>query len=287
MPRNSQGYIRPRLWLEVFLWLNVAGLVPDIYLAHSMNQFRRPQEYLPLYFSLAAPPLLLIGLAGWLLWGRVMLWRVLGELVGWAAILVGVLGLIFHLESRFFQELTLASLVYSAPFAAPLAYTALGLMLIMNRRVDPDSEEWPRWVLLFALGGFVGNFVFSLADHASNGFFHATEWIPVISSGLAVGFLLVPFLMTVRRGYLAICAAVMLLQGAVGVLGFYHHFSASWHGPANSLFGNLISGAPVLAPLRFADVMLLALLGLWVLWQHVPAEMGEQSERAITAPSTH
>src|SRR5215471_17950843 len=122
MPRNSQWYRRPQLWLEVFLWLNVAGLVPDIYLAHSMNQFRRPQEYLPLYF----------GLAAWLLAGRVTLWRALGELVGWAAIVVGVVGLIFHLESRFFQELTLASLVYSAPFAAPLAYTALGLMLIMN-----------------------------------------------------------------------------------------------------------------------------------------------------------
>ncbi|HEY7158941.1 MAG TPA: hypothetical protein VH575_33660 [Gemmataceae bacterium] len=287
MARNSQWYLRPQLGLEVFLWLNVAGLVPDIYLAHSMNHFRRPQEYLPLYFSLTAPLLLLIGLAAWQVWGRVTLWRVLGQLVGWTAIVIGVFGLIFHLESRFFQELTLASLVYSAPFAAPLAYTALGLMLLMNRLVDPDSEEWPRWVLLFALGGFAGNFVFSLADHASNGFFHATEWIPVVSSGLAVGFLLVPFLMAVGRRYLAICAAVMLLQGAVGVLGFCYHFSASWHGPANSLFGNLVSGAPVLAPLLFADVMLLALLGLWVLRQHVPAEIGERTERAVTAPSAH
>ena len=56
-----------------------------------------------------------------------------------------VAGLLWHLEGRFFRELTLESLVYTAPFAAPLAYTGLGLLLIMNRMVDPESPEWPRW----------------------------------------------------------------------------------------------------------------------------------------------
>lgn len=284
MARSDSWYLRPQLWLEAYLWLNLAGLAPDIYLAHSMNHFRQPQEYLPLYFSLTAPLLLLAGIIAWQGWGYVRWWRVLGHVVGWASVGIGVLGMILHLESRFFRELTLASLVYSAPFAAPLAYTALGLMLIMNRLVNPESEEWPRWLLLFALGGYAGNFVFSLADHASNGFFHATEWIPVFASGLAVGFLLVPFLTRITRQYLLICAAVMLAQGVVGVLGFYYHLAADWHGPANSLFGNLVSGAPVLAPLLFADVMVLALLGVWTLREHVPAE--ETSEQAVKAPST-
>jgi hypothetical protein len=283
MARSDKWYLRPQLGLEVFLWLNLAGLTPDIYLAHSINHFRLPQEYLPLYFSLSAPLVLLAGIIAWQGWGCVRLWRVLGHVIGWASVGIGVLGMILHLESRFFRELTLASLVYSAPFAAPLAYTALGLMLIMNRLVDPESEEWPRWLLQFALGGYIGNFVFSLADHASNGFFHATEWIPVAASGLAVGFLLVPFLVRITRQYLLICAAVMLAQGVVGVLGFYFHLAADWHGPANSLFGNLVSGAPVLAPLLFADVMVLALLGLWTLREHVPAE--ETTEQAVKVPS--
>ncbi len=285
MARSDKWYLRPQLWLEAFLWLNLAGLAPDIYLAHSTNHFRLPQEYLPLYFSLTAPLALLAGIIAWQGWGCIRLWRGLGHIVGWASVGIGVLGMILHLESRFFRELTLASLVYSAPFAAPLAYTAIGLMLLMNRLVDPESEEWPRWILLFALGGYVGNFVFSLADHASNGFFHATEWIPVAASGLAVGFLLVPFLVRITRQYLRICAAVILAQGVVGVLGFYYHLAADWHGPANSLFGNLVSGAPVLAPLLFADVMVLALLGLWTLREHVPAE--ETMEPAVKAPSAN
>ena len=42
------------LWVELFVLLNFGGLVLDIYLAHSQNQFRRTSEYVPLYFSLAA-----------------------------------------------------------------------------------------------------------------------------------------------------------------------------------------------------------------------------------------
>src|SRR5262249_19902541 len=148
------------------------------------------------------PVVLLAAEVVWLAWSWRRGWAVLGHLVGWSAVGVGVAGLVLQLSSRFFQERTLDSLVYAAPFAAPLAYTGIGLLLLMNRMVDAESVEWPLWVLLLALGGFVGNFIFSLTDHAQNGFYHKTEWIPVVSSGLAVGFLTVPFFVRVDRSYL-------------------------------------------------------------------------------------
>jgi hypothetical protein len=271
MARSRRWYLRPRLWLEVFLCANLAGLAPDIYLAHSMNYFRRPSEYLPLYFSLAAPPLLLVAILFMGVGARAPVWRGLGYLVGASAVAVGIAGTVLHLESRFFQEWTLHSLVYSAPFAAPLAYAGMGLLLIMNRMVDPDSQEWSLWVLLFALGGFLGNFVFSLTDHAANGFYHATEWIPVASAAVGLTFLLLPLVTAVRCAYVKICALVMLAQGGVGLLGFYYHFAADWQGVEPTLFGNLVCGAPVLAPLLFADLMLLAWIGLWALHCHLPA----------------
>jgi hypothetical protein len=269
MQSSSKWFLRPHLWLEVFLLANLAGLAPDIYLAHSMNRFRRATEYVPLYFSLAAPPVLLLALLALAL-GRPGPWRWLGHLVGWSAVAVGIAGTVLHLQSRFFREWTLSSLVYSAPFAAPLAYTGMGLLLIMNRMVDPDSEEWSLWVLLFALGGFLGNFVFSLTDHAANGFYHATEWIPVASAAVALTFLLMPLVAKVSRAYVKICAVVMLAQGIVGVLGFYYHFRADWQGVGPTLFGNLVYGAPALAPLLFADLMLLAWIGLWAVRRHLP-----------------
>ena len=53
----------------------------------------------------------------------------------------------------------------------------------MNRMVDLRSAEWSHWVLLLTTGGFFGNFVLSLTDHATNGFFSSAEWIPVGSTG--------------------------------------------------------------------------------------------------------
>ena len=54
-------------------------------------------------------------------------------MVGGSAILIGLTGVVLHLDSSFFYERTIRSLTYSAPFAAPLAYTGLGFLLVLNR----------------------------------------------------------------------------------------------------------------------------------------------------------
>lgn len=266
MAASSRGWRNDHtFWLEAFVLVNFAFLGPDIYLAHSANSFRHSTEYIPFVFSLVGPFVLLAGLVSkaW--------WPILGYLVGWLSVGIGVAGLLLHLESRFFQEATLDSLVYTAPFAAPLAYAGLGLLLIMNRMVDPQSKEWPLWVLLLALGGFIGNFIFSLADHAQNGFYHATEWIPVAAGAFAIGFLCVPFALEIDRSYVYVCAAIMALEAAVGILGFYYHTAANLKGPGPGWFNQFVYGAPALAPLLFPNIVLLTLIGLWVLYPHLPA----------------
>jgi len=269
MERNK-WFRDPRVWLEIFVLVNLAFLAIDIRLAHSVNQFRHPAEYLPFYFSLGAPVVLLAAQFADLGRGWRGAWRDLGFLIGWLAVGIGLAGVVLHLDSRFFYERTIKSLVYAAPFAAPLAYTGLGLLLIMNRMVATATAEWGKWVLLMALGGFAGNYLFSLTDHAQNGFYHATEWIPVISSAFTVGFLAVPFCTGVTRRYLVLCVIVLLVQAAVGLLGFYYHTAASVAGPAPRLWDNIINGAPPLAPLLFPNLGLLAGLGLWELRKHLP-----------------
>ena len=222
-----------QLWVEIFVAANFGGLVLDIFLAHSENGFRRSSEYIPLYFSAAAPLMLLAGMA--LRRRSEAAWKDIGYLVGWLAVSIGLTGVILHLDSRFFYERTLRSLTYAAPFAAPLAFTGLGLLLIVNRMVKPDEVEWSQWVLLLALGGFAGNFVFSLTDHAINGFFNPLEWIPVVSSAFAGSFLLLPLLTRVNRRFLMLCAAVLGLQGGVGVLGFALHLRAVFRQPAPTI----------------------------------------------------
>src|SRR5262249_6831842 len=93
----------PCVWLEAFVLVNLAFLALDISLAHSVNHFRRPVEYLPLYFSLAAPAVLLAALVADLRWGWREIWRDVGYLVGWLAIAIGMAGVVLHLDSRFFH----------------------------------------------------------------------------------------------------------------------------------------------------------------------------------------
>jgi hypothetical protein len=253
----------PQLWVEAFAILNIGFLTFDIYLAHSVNQFRNPAEYVPLFFSASAPLVLLLAL--YFRRRRPLLWKVLGQVVGWAAIAVGLTGVVLHLQSHFFYERTLRSLTYSAPFAAPLAYTGLGFLLVMNRMVDSEGTEWAQWVLLMTLGGFIGNFVFSLADHAENGFFFPLEWVPVVASALAVGFLAVPLLMRVSRVFIDACAAVLVLEAGVGLWGFFLHTEANLGGPSIHGFDNFIYGAPPMAPLLFPNLMVLGIIALWQL----------------------
>jgi hypothetical protein len=284
----SRWWLDHTRWVEAFVLINISFLALDIYLAHSVNIFRVPAEYLPLYFSLAAPILLLSGLVADFIQPRAAVWRDLGFLVGWLAIIIGLVGVILHLESHFFYERTLRSLVYAAPFAAPLAYTGLGLLLLMNRMVDSNSRDWPQWVVLLALGGFVGNFLFSLTDHAQNGFYHWSEWIPVISSAFAVGFLCVPFLTPVTQRFLWLTSGLLLFQAAVGMLGFILHMSANLRGPSPWLWDNIIFGAPPLAPLLFPNLVLLSFIGIYVLASYLPATTGKRefSESSSAASGT-
>lgn len=255
--------MRPQIWIELFAILNIGFLTFDIFLAHSVNEFRNPAEYIPFFFSASAPAVLTFALAARYRWP--MVWRILGHVVGWAAVLVGFTGVILHLQSHFFYDRTIRSLTYSAPFAAPLAYTGLGFLLIVNRMVDPEREEWAQWVLFLALGGFIGNFIFSLADHAGNGFFNPLEWVPVVASAIAIGFLAVPLITRVSRVFIDVCAAILLLEAAVGVWGFILHAAGNLRGPSIHPFENFIYGAPPMAPLLFPNLMVLGIIALWQL----------------------
>jgi len=259
----ERWFLRPQIWIEFFAIANIGFLTFDIFLAHSVNQFRNHAEYIPFFFSATAPVLLIFALAVRYRWPAV--WKDLGYLVGWIAILVGLTGVVLHLESHFFYERTIRSLTYSAPFAAPLAYTGLGFLLIMNRMVDPETEEWAGWVLFLTLGGFIGNFIFSLADHAGNAFFNPLEWVPVVASAVAVGFLAVPLITRVSRAYIDLCAAILLLEAGVGLWGFILHASGNLRGPSVHPFDNFIYGAPPMAPLLFPNLMVLGITALWQL----------------------
>lgn len=248
--------------IEIFVIVNIGFLALDIFIAHSSNSFHYPTEWIPFYFSLVAPvPLSIEFMINF--HRREHKIHTIGRIVGYCSIAVGILGAIFHLNSSFFDSQTIHSLVYAAPFAAPLAYTGLGFLLVMNRSVSVEKLEWGKWLLFLGLGGFAGNFVLSLLDHAQNGFFFWTEWIPVFGSAITIGFLLVTFFGRVSRRFLDLTLIVLFIQVLIGLVGFYFHGMAVSSGADSSFFENLVSTAPVFAPLLFANLAFLSGVGIW------------------------
>lgn len=266
-------WFRPVVWAELFAVSNLGFLAVDIALAHSVNAFEHPAEWVPVVFSIVVSPLLLLamlvagaiepGLPGQPLGLRRRLARGVGLLVGWGSIVVGVAGLVLHLNGDFFQEMTLHNLVYTAPFVAPLAYAGIGLLLLLNRSIDARSLDWARWVALLAAGGFLGNFILCLADHAQNGFFLPAEWAGVVAGAIAFGFLLAVVVVPESRFLLGLTGVLMLAQVVVALAGFYLHGVGNLKGPSGSLWDRFVYGAPIFAPLLFADLALLAVLALW------------------------
>jgi len=77
-----------------------------------------------------------------------------------------------------------------------------------------------------------------------------------------VGFFLIYFLHEPPRRYAKWCLAILVLQVIVGGAGFILHALADWHGPSHRLFSNIISGAPLFAPLLLPNLAILGFLGL-------------------------
>jgi hypothetical protein len=69
-----------------------------------------------------------------------------------------------------------------------------------------------------------------------------------------------------------ICNEPPVPAAGVGRLGFVLHAAANFRGRSSSGLENLVHGAPALAPLLFPSLVLLAVLGLWVLAEHLPAD---------------
>ena len=249
------------LIIDIFVIVNLSFLALDIFIAHSTNEFSHYAEWIPFYFSLIAP--ILLSIEAWNNWKHNQSQKqFISIIVGSLAILVGITGLIWHLHSTFFEYQTLKSLVYTAPFIAPLAYTGLGSLLIMNRMIQDHSLEWSQWLIFFGFSGFVGNFILALSDHAQNGFFLFYEWIPVISSAIAVRFLGIALVRKSTHQFLDVTIVIMILQVGIGLLGLYFHGVAVFENISSSFFENIVYSAPIFAPLLFVNLAFLSTLGL-------------------------
>lgn len=263
--------------------LNLILLGLDVYLAHATSGTIVPYEWIPIIFG----PLAGLGL---LLAGLVALRRrasanLLATGVFVASMVVGVLGSYFHFVRASLpigilgRWLSLDMLIWAPPILGPISFAGIAVLGLSAAWIEepPDSGTLSliggkklhlpysktRGYLFLLSFGILASLVSSALDHARTGFVNPWLWLPLIAGVFAtivaayLGFLDKP-----GRADIFTYVGAMLLLMAVGIIGTVLHVQADLTAGNQIVIERFLRGAPVMAPMQFAN---LGMLGLIVL----------------------
>ena len=255
----------------------------DIYLAHNMNSSIRGYEWIPVIFGPVAGVLLLV--TGLVALRRRPLANLLATLVFFASMLVGLLGTWFHLRRALLLDappglvVSAAALLWAPPLLGPLTFCLVavlgisaawqedpidsGVLILLGRRKFkmplPKTRAYFLMTALFILATLLS----SLIDHARTNFANPWLWAPTFAGVFAVS---VTFAMGafshLERSDLVTYIAAMIIIAVVGLVGAILHTTHNLSDLGTFLDERFLRGAPLLAPLLFANM---GLLGLFVL----------------------
>lgn len=271
--------------------VNEIFLGVDIYLAHSSSGTIAPREWIPIIFGpLAGVSLLLAGLIAI---RRRPLATVIATAIFAASFVVGVLGTYFHLQRGVLptgpigQRVSIDLLVWAPPILGPLMFSLVAvmgvsavwiekpvdsgvLMLLRGRRIRLPYSKTRAYFFIVGMG-VLATTISSVLDHARTGFENPWLWIPTALGvfGTVVAVTL-GALDTPRRPDLIIYTATMLLMILVGSVGALLHVDADLTSGGVFLPERFLRGAPVMAPLLFANMGLLGLIVLLDPFEHRP-----------------
>lgn len=261
--------------------VNEIILGADIYLAHNIDGTIVPYEWIPIIFGPIAGILLLI--AGILALRDHDKAAWIGTGIFFLSIIVGVLGSYFHwrrallLTAPAGQQITTNLLIYGPPLLGPLTFilvAVLGLSAVWQEEpVDsgqlhltqgkvlrmPTSKTQGYFLLigLFILVTLLS----SVLDHARNHFANPWLWLPTTVGIFATAITLaMGFFRKIERSDLMIFIAAMIVMALVGLSGVYFHIIHNLNGQGTFVGERFLKGAPMMAPLLYANMALIGLL---------------------------
>lgn len=264
----------------LFIVLNEVLLGLETYLAHNLNGTVRFNEAIPVVAGpLAGIALLLAFIVAR---RKPALALSLATAALLISILVGALGIYFHLVRaiRPFaapgERISLALLVWGAPLLAPSAFVLVGILGLVALSSERGTAAFPQplfrqlpltkdqaYFLLASLGVLIST-VSSLFDHLRGGFENPWLWIPMLTGVFAIvtGFVLA-LLPQPNRADLTVYLLAMGILLIVGPLGLVLHVLFDLGVGYTMVAERFLRGAPILAPMVFANMGLLGLLALW------------------------
>lgn len=267
--------------LLLIVALNQIILGGDILLAHSMSGEITPYEWIPIIFGPAAGILLIF--AGVIALHTRPTAVVSGMVIFTASILVGVLGTYYHLERALVLSAPLAEMVqfdifaWAPPAFGPISFIGLGIFGFIISLTEAPTDSGALRVVgkiklklpfsktsiyFFLIGlGILVTVLSSVIDHARTGFTNPWLWFPTLIGVFAtVVSLVAGFLGENAHSEIKTYIAAMVLMILAGMIGAYLHLQVDLTSNFVIIQERFLRGAPIMAPLNFANMGLIALI---------------------------
>ncbi len=262
---------------------NELMLALEIYLAHSISGTILVNEWIPIIFGPIAA--VLLGLAGVIsLRNRPLsIWIAVPTLL--SSIGMGLLGAYFHLHRAFQpfaeagQQANVSLAIWAPPLLAPLTFALVGLIglsaiwmessvdsgelvLTDNFRLQLPYSKTSGYFFLVSLG-MLATLISSVLDHARTNFSNPWLWVPTAAGVLGtIVALFIGFIKKPTRVDIWVYLSAMIAIILVGTLGAVLHILTNLSSE-NAIIGErFLRGAPILAPLLYADMATLGVLVL-------------------------
>ncbi|OGN94782.1 MAG: hypothetical protein A2Z71_06060 [Chloroflexi bacterium RBG_13_50_21] len=265
----------------LMLALNEFLLGLETYLAHSISGTIMPKEWIPILFGPVAGFLLV--LAGILALRKRTLAAGIATLIYFASLIVGLLGVWFHLiraalpYASLGEMISIPLFIWAPPILGPLTFALVGLIgisavwleeppdsghltLLGGRRLHLPFSKTNAFFFMVGLG-ILATVISSVLDHARTNFENPWLWLPI---GVGIFATIVAVLLGVldhpQRSDLITYVVAMVLLILVGLLGVLLHIQRNLAAENAIVVERFVRGAPFLAPMLFADMGALGLV---------------------------
>jgi hypothetical protein len=287
----------------LMLAFNELLLGVETYLAHSISGTIMPKEWIPIIFGPVAG--ILLFLAGLLAIRKRSVATVIASVIYLASIVVGLLGIYFHLVRAVLpyaplgERVSIPLIVWAPPLLGPLTFALVGLMGISAVWMEQPSDSGTLHLLrgrklrmpfsktsafFFMVGlGTLATVISSVLDHARTNFENPWLWLPtgIGIFGMVVALVL-GALSSPRRADLVVYVVAMVLLVLVGMTGVVLHILHNLAQENTIVVERFLRGAPFLAPMLFSDM---GAIGLVILLD--PREKSEGLEEIQSSDSMY